>query len=80
MKEQLDAWVKYGYIERRNSEWASPAFLVAKGNEKYRVCADYRYLNVFTIQVHWPLPIMYTFFPKLNGKEWISIFDLKSSY
>ena len=69
-----------GYIERRNTEWASPAFLVPKSDGKSRVCSDYRYLNVLTQKNNWLIPNMFDFFPYLTDKRYVSNFDLKSSY
>lgn len=41
-----------------NSEWVSPLVIVPKKNGKWRVCVDYRELNVANNKYHFPLPFI----------------------
>ena len=39
-----------------DSEWVSPVVVTPKKNGKWRVCVDYKPLNVATKRDHFPLP------------------------
>ena len=46
MKKLLKEFIERGWIERSDSEWASPAFIVPKKEKgKWRLVVDYRGLN-----------------------------------
>jgi transposase InsO family protein len=48
IKEEIDRWLKLGYIEAANTEWRHPIVPVIKKNGKVRLCLDARKLNQIT--------------------------------
>ena len=65
MKKLLAEFIGTGWIERSDSEWASPAFTVAKGEKgEWRLLVDYRGLNEQTKHDLYSLPLINTILQK----------------
>jgi len=61
------------------SYWVSPLVIVPKKNRNWRVCIDYRELNIATLSEHFPLPFIDKFLDTLARKN-ISFLDGFSGY
>ena len=46
--QQLDEPIANGRVEESQSPWSSPVLLVRRHDESYRICIDYRKLNLST--------------------------------
>lgn len=46
VSKQIDEWLRDGVIRESFSEYASPVVVVKKKNGSYRLCVDYRRLNI----------------------------------
>ena len=72
LKDNLDK----GYIRPSQSPMASPFFFVSKKDGKLRPCQDYWYLNEWTIQNAYPLPLILEIMDKLKGTKYFTKFDI----
>jgi hypothetical protein len=57
-----------------------PALFVKKKDQSFRLCVDYRSLNVITIKNKYPLPRIDILFDQLAGAKVFSKIDLRSGY
>ena len=75
----VDDMVKKGIVERSNSPYHSPAFLIKKGN-KQKLVIDYRQLNKHVIRNYQPLPRISDIISMWKDCQYWSTFDLTSAY
>ncbi|MCO5556763.1 hypothetical protein L7F22_010315 [Adiantum nelumboides] len=61
-------------------EWVSPVVVTPKKNGKWRVCVDYKPLNVATKRDHFPLPFQDEILNEVAGHERYKVCDEYSSY
>ena len=80
VKESLQSMLKEGTIRPSSGEWASPAHVVPKKDNSWRVVGDYRYLNSVSKSDVYPLPFINDFSVHLHGKKIFSRIDLKSAF
>jgi Reverse transcriptase (RNA-dependent DNA polymerase) len=76
LKENLDK----GYIKPSQSPMASPFFFVKKKDGKLRPCQDYRYLNGWTVENAYPLPLISEIMDKIKGARYFTKFDVRWRY
>ena len=74
-----------GILEKGDSAYTSPAFIIAKapdksGCRKTRVIFDHRELNMNTKKLHHPLPHIPTLLQNLQGGYLYSTLDLKGAF
>ena len=50
VKNQIDEWYQEGFIDKSNSEYASPLVVIKKGNGELRLCVDYHNLIKKTVR------------------------------
>ena len=49
------------------TDWISPMVLVKKKNGRLRMCVDYRKLNAYTPNDHFPLPFVILLLEEVGG-------------
>lgn len=64
-----------GIIRASISPYASSILLVKKKTNDYRVCIDYRKLNIITIKEKYPLPLIEDQIDKLGGYHYFTGLD-----
>lgn len=69
-----------GVIEPSVSPWAAPTVLVLKKDLTWRLCLDYRRINLLTLRDSYPLPRIDDSLDALRGSSWFSTLDLCSGY
>ena len=76
----MNKLVEKGMTRSSSSPFFSPVLLVHKKDGTYRMCVDYRALNLITIKNKFPIPRIEDLFDKLQGSTYSSRIDLKSGY
>ena len=80
-KKEFSELINKGIIRPSSSPWASPIHMVPKsGINKWRVCGDYRSLNLITKPDRYPIPNIHSVTTKLAGKNVFSKIDLMHAY
>lgn len=83
-KNEIDNMVKEllqaGTIQHSSSPYASPVVLVKKKNGTWRLCVDYRGLNVMTVKDRFPIPLIEDLMDELGGSAVYSKIDLRAGY
>lgn len=80
IEKQIAHLLKSNMIQEGTSPFASPALLVKKKSGEWRLCADYRKLNAYTIKNKFPMSIIEELFEELYGACWFSTLDLRSGF
>ena len=80
MRKILDEMLGGGIIERHNSAWGSPAFLVDRGGGKKRIVIDYRFINGRTKVEPTTMDVARDLFDSLDGARVFSTLDLKAGF
>ncbi|KAG0425058.1 Retrovirus-related Pol polyprotein from transposon, partial [Dictyocoela muelleri] len=83
-KERVHALIndllRDGIIQKSNSKYSSPTFLIVKKNGDIRLVIDYRELNKLTCVTHYIFPKIWDILVQLKGSLIFSKVDLKSGY
>jgi hypothetical protein len=80
LREIVQDLLEKGVIKKSFSQYASPAFLVAKPQGGYRMVVDYRLLNKKVVFDAFPMPSVEHAFANFQGAKVFSILDLNSAY
>jgi hypothetical protein len=88
IKRQVIRWFHVGVIEKSNSEYNSPIFLVQKkgltpdGKKKWRVVVDFRRINSDTYPETYRLPLISECLHEIARQQptWFSCLDLRAGY
>lgn len=85
VRRQVQEMEEQGIIRKSNSRYASPIVIVAKkldnsGQQKFRLCVDYRKLNEITIDDKYPIPNIDSILDKLGRAQYFTSLDLAKGY
>ncbi|XP_062590636.1 uncharacterized protein LOC134252230 [Saccostrea cucullata] len=80
VKDEVRKMLEIGVIEYSESPCSSPIVLVAKKDNTYRFCVDFRALNRITVFDAEPMPDVDAMFAKLSGHKYFSRLDLSKGY
>ena len=80
IKKTVEEYLSKGIIRPSNSAWRSSVVMVPKGNDKWRMCIDYRPLNEITKIDTYPMPNIEDIFDALGGAKIFSKMDALSGY
>jgi hypothetical protein len=80
LKQQLDKLLAQGRIAPTNSPWGTGCLLAPKPNGKWRLCIDYRALNMATTRDRYPLPNIQNVMSTLHGSTVFSKIDLVAGF
>ena len=80
VKERLDNLEHRGIIRKSSSPWASPILVVAKGDNDFRLVADYRRINESIMGNAWTIPNIETSMANLANQKFYSSLDLKEAF
>ena len=79
-RKQVNKMLDEGIIEESDSPWASAYVLARKKNGEYRLCIDFRKLNLMTKKTVYPLPNIEECLETLSGKTYFSQLDFASGF
>ncbi|GJW39980.1 putative reverse transcriptase domain-containing protein [Tanacetum coccineum] len=65
------------FIRPSSSPWGAPVLFVKKKDGSFRMCIDFRELNMLTIKNRYPLPRIDDMFDQLQGSQYFSKIDLR---
>ena len=80
VREHIMGMLHRGWIQRSESEWASPIVLAAKKSGGFRLCCDYRAINNQTIKDKHPIPKVNDTLENLMGAKYFSTLDFSRAY
>ena len=80
VKEEVEAMLRMGVIERGASPYSSPIVLVKKKEGAIRFCIDFRKLNRHVMFDAEPMPDIENLFSKLANAKYLSKIDLAKGY
>ena len=80
MKKEIDYILSNVIIEPSHSEWSSPCLLVDKGDGWYRLCIDFRKVNLVTKADSYSVPRIEDCIDKVGSSQYVSKFDLLKGY
>ena len=80
MRKEVDFLLDNGFAEEASSPWASPCILVAKPDNSYRMCTDFRHLNQVTVPDSYPLPRVDDLIDEVGKSSYITKIDLLKGY
>lgn len=78
--EEVDKLLEAGLITPSTSPWSSPAFLLKKKTEGWRLTVDYRAVNKICRKNAYPLPRIQETLDRLKDSCYVSNLDLISGY
>ncbi|KAD2393104.1 hypothetical protein E3N88_40081 [Mikania micrantha] len=80
IERQVRDLLSLGMIRPSQSAYSSPAILVRKNDNSWRMCVDYRALNNARVPDKYPIPVVEELLDELYGSLFFTKLDLKSGY
>ena len=80
MEKEVAYLMDHGLAQPSSSPWASPCILVKKPDNSFRMCTDYRKVNMNTIKDSYPLPRVDDIIDSVANSPLLSKIDLLKGY
>lgn len=80
IEKQIAEMLQSGIIKPSTSPFASPIIMARKKDGSWRLCVDYRHLNLLTVKSKYPPPIIDELLDELAGASWFTKLDLRVGY
>jgi len=81
LRKEIETLLSVGAIREVSiSEYGAPIRMVIKPDGSWRVCLDYRWLNMITIIPQYPMPRIEDMIAGIRGKRYIASIDLTKAY
>ena len=80
VREEIDKLLAMGVIQESTSPVVSPVVMVKKSDGNYRMCIDYRELNLHTIPMRYPVRNTRTVLDRILGSKFFATLDLEKGY
>ncbi|XP_068215111.1 uncharacterized protein [Palaemon carinicauda] len=80
LKQEVEYLLEHNLAKPSTSPWASPCILVRKANNTYRLCTDYRKLNLKTVKDSYPLPRITDIIDSVSNTKYLTQIDLLKGY
>ena len=80
LSDEIDYLLEHDIVEPSTSAWASPCILVEKPDGSFRMCTDYRKLNLITKSDSYPLPRIDDILDNVGRAKYMSKLDLLKGY
>ncbi|GJS99739.1 putative reverse transcriptase domain-containing protein [Tanacetum coccineum] len=80
LSNQLQELSDRGFIRPSTLPWRALILFVKKKDGSFRMCIDYRELNILTVKNRYPLPKIDDLFDQLKGSSVYSKINLRSGY
>lgn len=78
--EKQIAMLQSGVIKPSTSPSASPIIMARKKDCTWRLCVDYRHLNLLTLKSMYPMPVIDELLDEISGASWFTKLDLRAGY
>ncbi|KAK4299891.1 hypothetical protein Pmani_027874 [Petrolisthes manimaculis] len=80
IRQEVKFLIDHGLAEPSSSEWASPCLLVPKPDGTYRMCTDYRRVNLVSRSDSYPLPTIQGILDDFGTSTYLTKLDLLKGY
>ena len=80
IKDTFEEYWRLGYVRPSDSPCTSPLAVVPKKDGSFRVCGDFRKLNLQTRGDSYPLPYLASFNNSMEGSKIFSKIDMEKAY
>lgn len=80
VNKEIEYMLKHDLIQPSVSPWSSPIVLVKKSDGQYRMCVDYRKVNLHTKNDSFPLPRIDDCIDRIGSAKFITKLDLLKGY
>ena len=80
LKAEVQYMLENNIIEPSHSNWSSPCVMVPKPDGSYRVCQDFRAINLKSKTDTYPIPRIDDCIDKIGHTKFVSKFDLLKGY
>jgi hypothetical protein len=80
LKEQIEGYLKKGFIRTSHSSWAAPVLFARKPDGSLRMCIDYRGLDALTVKDRYPIPRIDDLLDILAGSSVYTLLDMAQGF